>query len=280
MYEGVFKAKRDSGGHHGRAPDGYLNRTGQVAGEAKKIAGRYESWIEQDPERAPIWRYAWDLLLEDRHTLEEICEKLHKRGYRHKSGRPFVEIDANGRRKPNYNTLARVFHNWAYAGWVTSKVNNVPPKTIRGSWEPIVTTEEFERGLAILEKHNQKRVPSRKHDYLLSGLVYYDDVNAGTQIRLTGSTTNVSRPGGGTAYYRIAGRNIRFLCENIDRQIALELKRIQVDPKYVPAIKAVYTSDVARKMGHLRPDERKELENALKAVGRRGSASSTSFCSR
>jgi hypothetical protein len=34
-------------------------------------------WVEQDPECAPIWRLAWDLLLEDKLTLEEICEKLH-----------------------------------------------------------------------------------------------------------------------------------------------------------------------------------------------------------
>ncbi|MBZ0278000.1 MAG: hypothetical protein K8I60_17770, partial [Anaerolineae bacterium] len=80
------------------------------------------------------------------------------------------------------------------------------------------------------------------------------------------STTNSSRSNGGTAYYRIAGRNVRFLCQHIDEQIPFELKRIQVDPEYVPAIQAVYTSDVARKMGHLRPDERKELEAALKAV--------------
>jgi hypothetical protein len=147
---------------------------------------------------------------------------------------------------------------------VTSKANNVPPKTIRGNWEPIVTTEELERGLAILDKRNQKRTPNRNHDYLLRGLVYYRD--ADRDIRLTCSTANSGRQNGGTAYYRIAGRNVRFLCQNIDSQIAIELKRIQVDPEHIPAIQAVYTSDIARKMGHLRPDERKELEAALKAI--------------
>ncbi len=260
---GGVKAKQDRGGHHGVAPDGYLNKRGQVTGEAKKIVGRYERWIEIDPDRAPIWRYAWDLLLEDRYTLAQICEKLHERGYHHKSGRPFVQINDHGRRKPNYNTLARVFHNWTYAGWVTSRRNNIPPKTIPGNWEPLVTTAEFERGLAILEKQNQKRVPHRKHHYLLSGLVYYDDVDS---VRLTGSTTNTSRPGGGTAYYRIAGCNVHFPCDLIDTQIPLELKRIQVDPNYLPAIRSVYTSDIALKMGHVRPNERKQLEDALKAV--------------
>lgn len=114
------------------------------------------TWIEQDPERAPIWRYAWDLLLEDRYTLEQICEKLHAQGYRYRSGRPFVTIKKNNRRKANINTLSSIFHNWAYAGWVTSKAGDIPPKTISGDWELIVTTEEFEKGLVILENEIAK----------------------------------------------------------------------------------------------------------------------------
>jgi DNA invertase Pin-like site-specific DNA recombinase len=263
---GGVKAKRDTGGHHGKAPDGYRNVSSQVVGEAKKVTGRYDHWLELDPERVPIIRLAWDLLLEERYTLKEICEELHRRGHHYKSGRPFIEVEENGRRKANYNTLAAMFHNWTYAGWVTSKVNNVPPKTIRGNWEAIVTTEEFEQGLAILDKRNQKRVPNRKHDYLLRGLVCYRDQEQGQDIRLTCSTTNSSRSNGGTAYYRIAGRNIRFLCHQIDEQISVALRHIQVDPEYIPAIQAVYTSDIARKMGHLRPDERKALETALRAV--------------
>jgi hypothetical protein len=73
------------------------------------LNGRYEQWIELDPERAPIIRYAWDLLLEDRYTLKEICEALHQRGYRYRSGRPFVEVWANGKHKPNYSTLSAIF---------------------------------------------------------------------------------------------------------------------------------------------------------------------------
>lgn len=159
-----------------------------------------------------------------------------------------------------------MFHNWTYAGWVTSEVNNVPPKAIRGNWQPIVTTEEFERGLAILDKRNQRRVPNRKHNYLLSGLVFYYDVSLDKEMRLTCSTPNTSRSGGGTPYYRIDGSNIRFLCKDIDDQIPILLKGIQVDPEQVPTIRSVYTHDVAMKMGHLRPDEKTQVELALKVV--------------
>lgn len=263
---GGVKAKRDRGGYHGKAPDGYINESSEAVGDAKKINGRYEHWIALDPERVPIIRLAWDLLLENRYTLAEICEELHRQGYRYKSGRPFVEIKRNGKRKANYNTLASMFHNWTYAGWVTSNVNNVVPKTIKGSWEPIVTTEEFERGLAILDKRNRLRIPNRRHDYLLRGMVFYRDSDSGNAMRLTCSTPNPSRSGGGTPYYRTAGNSVRFLCSDIDDQIPIQLRKIQVDPDHIPAIQSVYTSDIAVKMGHLRPDERERLEAALKTI--------------
>lgn len=264
--KGGLQAKRASGGYPNYAPDGYINVEGKVVGEAKKLSGRHETWIEQDPERALIIRYAFDLLLEDRLTLEGICEALHARGYRYRSGRPFIEVKKNGQRKANTNTLGAIFHNWTYAGWLTSKAGNLLPKTICGDWEPIVTTEELERGLAILEKRSQKHVRHRKHDYLLKGLAYYEHPDGSGQERLTGSTSNAGRAGGGTPYYRIARSDVSFLCCDIDEQIPAALMNIQVDPELLPTIRAVYTQDVSEKMGHLRPDEREHLQAALKAV--------------
>jgi hypothetical protein len=88
-----------------------------------------------------------------------------------------------------------------------SKGNIIPPKTIRGNWQAIVTTEEFEQGVAILQRRNEKRIQRRRHDYLLRGLVFYEDANNHTLIRLTGSTPNAWRSGGGTVYYYQANQN-------------------------------------------------------------------------
>lgn len=44
------------------------------------------------------------------------------------------------------------------------------------------------------------------------------------------------------------------------------MKGIQVDPEHIPTIRAVYTHDVAVKMGHLRPDEKTQVELALNAI--------------
>jgi hypothetical protein len=250
----------------GVAPDGYRNVEDKVLGEAKRLHGRHHHWIEQDPERAAIWRYAWDLLLKNEQTLEQICETLHARGYKYRSGRPFVHVKTNGKRIANTSTLASIFHNWTYAGWVTSKSGKIPPKTIRGNWQPLVTTEEFERGLAILEQRDLKRGRERCHDYLLKGLVYFDAPGHQGLIRLTCSTSNASRPGGGTQYYCIARSNINFLCSNIDGQIAEALRCVQVDPYLMPLIRAAYTDDIAEKMGHVLPDEREQLLAALKSI--------------
>ena len=209
---------------------------------------------------------AWDLLLEDRYTLAEICDELHRRGYRYKSGQPYIEVKLNGKRKAHYSTLAAMFHNWTYAGWVTSEVNNVPPKTIRGNWESIVTIEEFERSLAILDKRNCLRIPKRRYDNLLRGMVFYLDNDSGNAMRLTCSTPNPSRSGSVTPDNRTSGHNVRFLCSDIDDQIPIQLRKIQVDPEHIPAIRSVYTHDVTMKMGHLRPDEKTQIELALSAI--------------
>jgi DNA invertase Pin-like site-specific DNA recombinase len=264
--KGGLQAKRQSGGFCGVAPDGYRNVEDKVLGEAKKLQGRHNHWIEQDPERAAVWRYAWNLLLENELTLEQICETLHARGHRYRSGRPFVQVNQHGRRVANTSTLAAIFHNWTYAGWVTSKSGKIPPKTIKGNWEPIVTTEEFERGLAILEQRDLKRGRERRHDYLLKGMIYYDAPGAQGLIRLTCSTSNASRAGGGTQYYCIARSSINFLCSSIDGQIGDALHCVQVAPDLIPMIRAAYTDEIAEKMGHLRPDEREQLLAALKSI--------------
>lgn len=263
---GGLHAKLRTGGFVGVPPDGYINKEMRTDVDSKLQNGKYIRWVEQDPERAPIWRLAWDLLLADQHTLEEICEELHARGYRYRSGRPFVEIQANGGRKANTNTLSSIYHNWFYAGWVVSDKAEIPPKTVRGQWPPLITTEEIERGMEILARRSRHRVVKRKHDYLLKGLIYVELDESHRVVKLTGSTSNTYRSGGGTAYYCIPSSDINILCCTIDGQIPIELMKIQVDPEFIPLIRDSYTEEIARKLGHLRPNEREELGAALRAV--------------
>ena len=215
---------------------------------------------------------AWDLLLEDRLTLAEIAEHLHAKGYRYRSGRPFIEVQANGKRKVNYNTLADIFHNWTYAGWIVSEEAGIPPKTLRGNWEPIVATEEFERGLAILAKRAQNKYTKRKLEYQLRGLLYLsahpkNPILPGEKLyRMQCSRSNTSRSGGGTAHYRLEHYPVHFLCSDVEQQLTDHLQRVQVNENLVSRIRDYYIEEVADKLGWLRPDERGEIERALKQV--------------
>jgi hypothetical protein len=214
--------------------------------------------LEQDPERAQLWRIAWDLLLEDRFTLAEICEELHAKGYRYRNGRPFIEVKVNRKRKANYNTLADNFHNWTYAGWVVSEEAGILPKTLQGNWEPIVTTEEFERGLEILAKRAQNKYTKRKREYLLRGLLYLsggpkDPTLPGERLyRMQGSTSNTWRSGGGTAHYRVERYPIHFLCTDIEVQLVDYLKRVQINKTMMTRVREYYIEEVADKLGKYR----------------------------
>jgi len=263
---GGLHSKLRTGGCVGLSPDGYVNREQKTETVVKTEYDRYTRCVEQDPERVVIWRLAWDLLLADRMTLDEICEELHRSGYHYRSGRAFVEITANGKRSTNKSTLSNIFHNWFYAGWVVSQKAQILPKTVRGDWKPIVSTEEFEQGLEILARRSRHKVVKRKHEYLLKGLIYVELQDDAKLVKLTGATSNPYRSSGGSAYYCVPSSNINIPCTSIDQQIALELKRIQVDPELIPLIRDSYTDELARKLGHMKPSEQSELQAALRAV--------------
>ncbi len=263
---GGLRAKQRAGGFVGKAPDGYLNCEEKAEQIDKTQAGRYKRWIELDPEQFKVWRTAWDLLLTDQYTLSGICEELHARGHHFRSGRPFVMVGANGNRKDAANGLSRIFYNWFYAGWVVSEKAGIAPKTVRGQWKPLVTTEEFERGLAILvTRHTQRPKSVTNFDYLLRGLIHVQ-LNDGKIQRLIGSTSNTGRPGGGTSYYCIKSSAVNIRCNRVDPLIPGELMKIQVDPELIPLIQASYNDEVADKLGRMRPDQRADLKRKLKEI--------------
>lgn len=264
--KGGLQAKLKSGGWANLAPDGYINRSGKTDRDKKKDLGRIDHWIELDEERAHIWRYAWDLLLDKQLSLSEIAEALHAKGYTYRRGRPFVVVMPDGTRIRNINTLSNIFRNWTYAGWIVSARNGIAPKTLRGNWEPLVTTEEFERGIAILDRRNTHRFRRTKHEYLLTGLLYFQDRD-GKQTRLSGSTSNSGRANGGTSYYRIAAPGgVSFLCSEVDALVAQELNRVQVSPDLLPLIRAAYSRDLHARLSGVPADENARLEAVLKAI--------------
>jgi DNA invertase Pin-like site-specific DNA recombinase len=255
-----------------RAPDGYVNKEvkiGELGREEQLQHARYKRWVEIDPEQAQVWRYAWDLLLQDAPTLEDICEALFARGYRLRDGRPFVRVNQQGKRVPNKQALSRVFHNWFYAGWVVAENEwaNIPPKTLRGNWQPVVSTEEFEMGLAILARRNRKPVPQKKHFYLLQGLIYLQ-MPGGELVKLTCARPNATRTPEGVCYYCVPSSSLNFLCSAVDQQIGQFLRHIQVSPAILPQIRQTYLADI-HSHSSSRAKEIQALEQALERVKER-----------
>ncbi|MCA9881434.1 MAG: recombinase family protein [Anaerolineae bacterium] len=230
-----------------KAPDGYLNRESRIDSTDKAESlqhTRYRRWVEIDPARAPIWRYAWDLLLDNK-TLPAICEALTACGYRLRNGNPFIRANRRGKLVPNIQALSRAFNNWFYAGWIVvpSEWADIKPKTLRGNWKPIVSTEEFEHGLQLLAQRRQKPFSQKRNFYLLQGLVYLQ-YPSGKLRRMSCSRPNIKRTENGVAYYRIAGQEQRVICTEVDQQIPYHLKRVQVDSEQIPTIRRVYQQDV------------------------------------
>lgn len=273
---GGMISKLMNGGWPWRAPDGYLNkeiRLTELGVEEQLKHAKYKRWIELDPEQGKVWRMAWDLLLTDRYSLEDICIKLHDIGFRMASGRPFFEIRQSkvfpdGIRIAHVQVLSRAFHNWFYAGWATAENDwvNVPPKTVKGEWEAVVSTEEFERGLAILARRGNLSMPNKKHFYLLQGLVYLERDNG--QHKLTCGRPNANRERGGVSYYCVPSSATNFLCRLVDVQIINHIQRLQIQPELLPKIRTAYMSDVSHYTRDIKA-ERKALETRQRKLDER-----------
>lgn len=234
-----MEAKLRAGGWAHKAPDGYLNKERLVS------SNKYDRWVEIDPSYKHVLTEAWELLLTGRYTLSEICEELTKRGCTRVSGRPWAWDDLkSGKRRTAFNLLHKLFHNPFYAGWVTSERFGIKVGEVRGNWEPIVTTEQFQRGIHILHKHDNEKSREKKHSYLLRGLLW---VKAdGNKLKMYGST-----PSGryqSYSYYithsKVDGQALYIQCNVIDKQIPQWLQGMAVNPELIPSIREVYKTEI------------------------------------
>jgi site-specific DNA recombinase len=247
-------AKFRMGGWPSKAPEGYVNKERQVR------SGKYDRWVEKDPIQGQCIRDAWDMLLTASYTLAEICEELARRGYTRSTGRPWAYVDSQGRYVTLRNRLTQIFHNPFYAGWVYSKKYGIVAGQIRGNWEPIVTTEEFERGVEILSHHDGYRARKTRHSYLLKKLLW---VRKGDRLyRLYSSTSR-----GRHAYYsyyvtwnKVNGKKVHVPARIVEGHIPDWLKSIAVAPEWMPYIREKYYNEIHK----VRHDDRNQKLTVLR----------------
>src|SRR5579859_1690165 len=102
--------KLNGGGWGWAAPDGYRNieiRKSELEPTERAKHAFHKHDIEVDPERMEMVKLAFELLLRDDMTLDQIAEALHARGYQRAGGAPWVNVGANGKRKTNVKQLSK-----------------------------------------------------------------------------------------------------------------------------------------------------------------------------
>ncbi len=248
---GGMQAKLESGLWAHRAPDGYINVRRQIVGD------KYEKWVEMDPERAPMIRLGWDLLLTGEHSLDQICIELDSRGCLRRGGKRWAWLDRHGNQITAANALTKIFHNEFYAGWIVSPRFKIERGMVRSQAGAIVTDAEFDRGLKILEEHNHRKTTA-SHPYLLQGMLYVSAVRRGqntnsanfTRVKLL-CTVCRGKGGGQYAYYfsrpgKPMPDGIYLRADSIESQIQATLAQIAVNPARIPAIREHYANSVAQ----------------------------------
>ncbi len=234
-----MEVKMRAGGWPHKAPEGYINKERLIS------SSKYDRWVEQNPKSIGMIKDAFELLLQDKYTLIEICEELSARGYTRSGGNPWAWNDLqNKRRMTAKNRLSCIFHNPFYTGWVVSESYGIKLGEVRGSWEPIITEAEYLRGLEILRKHDHDKSRDKKHFYLLKGLLWMDI--EGKRLKMSGSSPVVHQrlyP-----YYctntKPNGKDINIACTVVDEQIPSWLSQLAVSIDHLPAIREAYLSQV------------------------------------
>jgi len=235
-----MEAKLRAGGWPHKAPDGYVNKEELVK------SNKYHRWVELDPARSQVIREAWDLLLTGRYTVARICEELTARGHSRRIGKPWAWDDPRtGRRKWAVSPLHKVFHNPFYAGWVVSERFGIRIGEIRGQWEPIVTTEEYERGLEILREHDGQKSRSRRHFYLLRSLLWLEVDDRRYRMYCSTPSGRNQRYAYYLTHAKPNGRKVRVPCAVVDGQVPDWLGGVTVDSDLLPTIRDVYQAEVS-----------------------------------
>lgn len=257
-----LKSKAERGWFPGRAPLGYLNTKTQERGKNR---------ILPDPERLPLLRKAFDLLLSGAYVPHEILAILNEEW-----GLRTPKRARSGGGPLSLSGFYRILHNPFYAGLYIYK-----GVWYQGQHQAILSVEEFDR---VQERLGSKGKPLRKqHSYAFTGL--FTCQSCGHQITATTITkTLATGERKSFVYYychharRTKGAGCsetRYLNEEALREaLVKELAEVAVEPQLVEwAIQVLerdeagYVEQVALRKQSLKTAQQK-LEQELRTLRR------------
>jgi DNA invertase Pin-like site-specific DNA recombinase len=242
-------------------PEGYVAKREEISSR------KYRCWVEQHPVQARMVREAYDLWLTAQYTLQEVCEELHRRGYTRRSGKPWVwDEPGTGLRRYALSHIQRALTSPFHAGWVISKTHGIERGQVRGEWDAIVTDDELDRSIAIMNEHAGDKSREKRHIYILRGVLWLD--YEGQQYRMHGST-----PTGRTKSYgyyetraKCGGRHRRVRSDRVETEIPGWLQHISISPHKLPQIRRVYHQHIDQLTSPSRGRRLEELEKRIQAL--------------
>src|SRR5487761_2251435 len=148
-----MKTKTENGWLPGKALPGYLNHTDKLTGQ---------NTLVRDPERFPLIRRMWDLMLTGQYTpprIIEIADKewgLRTRTTRRTGGKPFVR-----------SSIYKIFTKPFYYGWFEFPKGS--GQWYEGKHEPMITESEYDRVQTLLGRNGNPR-PQSNLEFAFTGI--------------------------------------------------------------------------------------------------------------
>jgi len=207
-----LQEKFDSGWWPGWAPLGYVNK--QVK-DGQKIT-------VPDPERWHLIRKGLKMYLRGNYSALEIADILYEMGLRSKTGKKVCNsVMTSILRNPFYAGLMR----WNGQGKI-------------GRHKPMITLQEHELILQIMDAHNFFACRRRKHDFLLRGFMFCNMCGSRYTAEKHPAKNNI-------AYYHCAfngkrgnerphtNRDQNVEVKKLERQVEEEFKKIQFSHDFI-----------------------------------------------
>jgi DNA invertase Pin-like site-specific DNA recombinase len=149
-----LKTKIEKGWYPGVAPVGYLNNTVKISGENNLIT---------DPERFPLIRRMWDLMLTGRHTPPRIRAIANNEwGFRTRPTRKM------GGKPLCRSAIYQIFTKPFYSGYFEYPQGS--GQWYQGKHEPMVTQAEYDRVQVLLGRKGNPR-PKAHLEFAFTGLI-------------------------------------------------------------------------------------------------------------
>jgi len=228
-----LKSKLDKGWMPGSAPLGYLNT---------KTEARGDNYIIKDPDRFPLLRKAWDLMLTGNYTADEVRNKLNNEwGFRTRKGKK------KGSKPISRSTIYRILTNRFYVGQITYQLGGrkslkrgEKPLLIPGNHDPMVTKEEFDHVQLLLGRNGKPR-PNR-YEYAYTGMIRCGEcgglISATFKEKILKTKNERATY---TLYYCIKARKNPDVCmqglytnaHTLESQIVEQLEKLSIAPEFV-----------------------------------------------